>query len=314
MRILIGYDGSECADFAIDDLRRAGLPARGIEATVLSVADVWPELPASAFQGTSSSADSGSQIVRRAHELARLALEDAKGAAAAGKARLAAMFPEWTIHADSCGESPAGALIARAQQWNADLIVVGSEGRSALGRALLGSVSRDVLEHAPCSVRIGRKPRHAANEPIRLFVGIDGSTSAATAVSAVASRTWPARTTVYVATALDIRIATALAFAAPQPMAPFPAPTAQPSEEQWATEAVEAVAAELRRAGLTAITIVRPGDPKRVLLDEAEKCGADCIVVGAKGMSRVERFLLGSVSSAVAARAGCSVEVVRVPT
>jgi len=28
MKILIGYDGSECADAAIDELRRAGLPVR----------------------------------------------------------------------------------------------------------------------------------------------------------------------------------------------------------------------------------------------------------------------------------------------
>jgi nucleotide-binding universal stress UspA family protein len=53
------------------------------------------------------------------------------------------------------------------------------------------------------------------------------------------------------------------------------------------------------------------GDPKRVLVDEAETWSADCIFVGAKGMSRVQRVLLGSVSGAVAARANCSVEVVR---
>jgi len=52
-------------------------------------------------------------------------------------------------------------------------------------------------------------------------------------------------------------------------------------------------------------------EPKRLLLGEAESWGADCIFVGAKGMGRIERFLLGSVSSAVAARAHCSVEVVR---
>jgi nucleotide-binding universal stress UspA family protein len=52
-------------------------------------------------------------------------------------------------------------------------------------------------------------------------------------------------------------------------------------------------------------------EPKRLLLGEAESWGADCIFVGARGMGRVERFMLGSVSSAVAARAQCSVEIVR---
>jgi nucleotide-binding universal stress UspA family protein len=47
-----------------------------------------------------------------------------------------------------------------------------------------------------------------------------------------------------------------------------------------------------------------------LLIAEAESWGADCIFVGARGMGRIGRFLLGSVSSAVAARAHCSVEVV----
>ena len=50
---------------------------------------------------------------------------------------------------------------------------------------------------------------------------------------------------------------------------------------------------------------------KSLLLEEAERWGADCIFVGARGLNRLERLLLGSVSTAVAARARCSVEVVR---
>ena len=73
------------------------------------------------------------------------------------------------------------------------------------------------------------------------------------------------------------------------------------------------VTRELREAGLAAEPFVVEGDPKRVLLHEAERWGADCIFVGAKGHSRRERFLLGSVSAAVAARARCSVEIVRRP-
>ena len=44
---------------------------------------------------------------------------------------------------------------------------------------------------------------------------------------------------------------------------------------------------------------------------EAEKWGADCIFVGARGLNGLERLLLGSVSTAVASYAHCSVEVVR---
>jgi len=57
---------------------------------------------------------------------------------------------------------------------------------------------------------------------------------------------------------------------------------------------------------------LREGDPKHELPKAAEEWGADCIFVGSTGFSnRLERFVLGSVSAAVAARAHCSVEVVR---
>jgi nucleotide-binding universal stress UspA family protein len=58
--------------------------------------------------------------------------------------------------------------------------------------------------------------------------------------------------------------------------------------------------------------VVKEEDPKTLLLNEAEGWNADCIFVGARGVGRVERLLTGSVSSAVAGRAHCSVEIVRV--
>jgi nucleotide-binding universal stress UspA family protein len=75
-----------------------------------------------------------------------------------------------------------------------------------------------------------------------------------------------------------------------------------------ADESIEA----LRSAGLETEFVSEFGNPKSVLVDIAENWHADSIFVGANRFgSRVERFLLGSVSAAVAARAHCSVEVVR---
>ena len=53
------------------------------------------------------------------------------------------------------------------------------------------------------------------------------------------------------------------------------------------------------------------GTAKGVILDEAEKWGADLIVLGSRGLGALDRFLLGSVSHAVTQHAKCSVEVVR---
>jgi nucleotide-binding universal stress UspA family protein len=74
---------------------------------------------------------------------------------------------------------------------------------------------------------------------------------------------------------------------------------------------VDPMAALLRTRGLTVSSVIKEGDPKHILLDEAEQWEADSLFVGARGLSLMERFLLGSVSAAVAARAHCSVEVVR---
>ena len=60
-------------------------------------------------------------------------------------------------------------------------------------------------------------------------------------------------------------------------------------------------------------TKVLDGSAKRVILEEAETFGADLIVVGSHGQGNFERFLLGSVSQAVALHAKCSVEIVRSP-
>ena len=64
---------------------------------------------------------------------------------------------------------------------------------------------------------------------------------------------------------------------------------------------------------LTITTTVIEGSPKNVILEEAETFGADLIIVGSHGYGVVERFLLGSVSQAVALHAKCSVEIVRIP-
>ncbi|MFN2514262.1 MAG: universal stress protein, partial [Pyrinomonadaceae bacterium] len=78
-----------------------------------------------------------------------------------------------------------------ADQWKPDLIVVGSHGRTALGRFVLGSVSQRVLTEARCSVRIARGRVEEPDSPVRMIVGIEGSPGSEEAVRAVAVRTWP---------------------------------------------------------------------------------------------------------------------------
>ena len=76
---------------------------------------------------------------------------------------------------------------------------------------------------------------------------------------------------------------------------------------------VDEAAQRLRAARLNVSTAIEEGDPKTKIIDHARKWHADLIVLGSHGRKGLDRFLLGSVSEAVARHASCSVEIVRVP-
>jgi len=131
MKILIAYDGSECADAALDDLTHARLPATG-EMHIMSVAAMWfPPPPPSSYEIL--------EEARHAQSPAELQRDFAKTSDAAREAlvfaelardRIQTKFPNWKVTADSSCGSPAWELVAKADGWKPDLIVVGSHGRT----------------------------------------------------------------------------------------------------------------------------------------------------------------------------------------
>ena len=302
MKVLIGYDGSSCADGVLLDLRRAGLP-QTVEAVVMCVADVLmpPQMPPGPGIDEPLFPPALPEATRKAWARALHAIKEAEALAKQAAERLQTYFPTWKIHAEARADSPAWGLVKKADEWTPDLLVVGSHGRSALGRLILGSVSQKVLTEARCSVRIARGRMDAQDGPLRIVVGVDGSADADAAVRAVTRRVWPAGSEVLVLTAVDRMLASM----AQQPQ------TSGKDEWAWPRQVVEGAAEALRAAGLVVSSRVAEGDPKRLLPAEAEAWGADSIFLGARGLRGVERFLLGSVATAVAARAHCSVEVVR---
>jgi nucleotide-binding universal stress UspA family protein len=70
----------------------------------------------------------------------------------------------------------------------------------------------------------------------------------------------------------------------------------------------------LTKAGYRVETAVEEGDPKSKIVEDAASWKADLIILGSHGRRGMERFLMGSVSDAVARHAPCSVQVVRIPT
>lgn len=146
---------------------------------------------------------------------------------------------------------------------------------------------------------------------MKILLAIDGSPCSDAAVEEVARRPWPERSSVKVLTALET------------PMPPTP--------EAWALPLnyFQELDAALRKQGENVVNsalqklksnktfladaVLAPGSPRPVILDEAERWGADLIVLGSHGYGALKRFLLGSVSQAIVSHAKCSVEVVRCP-
>ncbi|HEX6626069.1 MAG TPA: universal stress protein [Pyrinomonadaceae bacterium] len=282
-KILIAYDGSACSDAALNDLRRAGLPAAA-EAVVITVADIILPPPGDQLRDAEARVHHVMESERHAQAHAEQVLEEARAVARRAGKLLKAAFPDWQVQAEVRCDSPAWAVVKLADQLDPCLVVVGSHGHSvAGGRLILGSVSQRVLYEARCSVRVARCSDERRAGPVRIVVGFNGSPDAEAAVEEVASRAWPEGSEAHVI----------VARAALKPEAP-------------------GVAVErLRAAGLTASEVDRDGDPAHVLIREAEEWGADSIFVGTRDLHGFQHLLHGSVSSAVAASAQCSVEVVR---
>ena len=302
MKILIAYDGSEDADAALEDLKRAGLPHE-VETLVMSIADVFVPPPGD------DEAVHVPGAVRRAHARAQQQLDEATALAKGASERIKSLFPGWQVRSEALADSPAWALIRTADQWKPDLVVMGARGHSVFGgRLILGSVSQRVLYEAKCSVRIARTSRKDADDPVRILIGIDQSSDSKAALEAVCSRSWPRGSEAGVLAVVD----TVMPINS-EPGDPAAMKWIEINDENWdqVREVFEPAAEKLRRAGLHAEILVRRGKPAEQLLEEADTWGAECIFVGAQGTTGIDRLLLGSVSSAVSARARCSVEVVR---
>jgi nucleotide-binding universal stress UspA family protein len=146
---------------------------------------------------------------------------------------------------------------------------------------------------------------------MKILLAIDGSDYGEAAVNSVAERPWPEGSEVKIISVMEI------------PYAPTTETWVLPNDyyselERVAREqAVAAVkyAVERMESGkasrLEITTSIIGGSAREAILDEAERWGADLIVLGSHGYSAWQRFLLGSVSHAVATHARCSVEIVR---
>ena len=144
---------------------------------------------------------------------------------------------------------------------------------------------------------------------MKILLAIDDSQFSEAVVQAVIAQFDPARTEVRV-----IHVIEPISVSAPPQMDPQYFPELR-EQVKGAQELVERAAHKLREAGFQVSTTVEKGDARSLIVDQAAPAAwnADLIVLGSHGRKGLKRFLLGSVSEAVARHASCSVEIVKIP-
>lgn len=203
------------------------------------------------------------------------------------------------------GASVPAAILAYAEEIDADLIVLGTQGRSGARRIVLGSTAEEVVTNAPCPVLTVRAGGTSVPgmEVRHLLVAVDFSSVSHVLV----------RHAQELAAAYDADLDLLHVIEEPAPSAFYRVDEFQSRVPAAATRARQALI-ELAGGGATVVSTryhVLVGRPARDILDFAEAQDTDLILLGV-GHVRGDRFgLLGGVAEQVVRRAPCLVATLR---
>ena len=201
-------------------------------------------------------------------------------------------------------ESAAGALQAEAEGEHAQVIVVGSTHRGAAGRILLGTVTQEVLDAAPCAVAVAPVGL-ASVQPISFSivgVGFDDTDTAHDALAVARSLARRAGSELRVIWAAHL-VARALPSAFMSYLGPDYFDHVRAEVEDRLNQATAPI-----RAEMVVETKIVGGDTIAALVEQSAKM--DLLVLGSRGYGPVKRVLLGSVSRRLVNGARCPVLIV----
>ncbi len=288
MRVLLATDGSKDARAAAEYLKDFPLPG---SATIRIVTLVT--LPPSALDVPPVAAFNESLLAegRRVVEEARTLLG-----------------PRAAVEERVVQGSPKEEIVRAAEEWPADLVVVGGRGLGGVRGFLLGSVSQTVARHVHCPVLV---VKGRARPLASVLIATDGSDGANEAIRFLLSLPLVRNTKVRLLSAVE---STPYPASAPKMIrAQLKGMIAQLERERRAeVEKVLDRAARELKARVTRLTRSMPtGHPAREIVAAAASFDADLVVVGARGLGGMKRLLLGSVSERVLHHARCPVLIVK---
>lgn len=287
MRLLLATDGSSASQAALREVQLRPWPANtSVEVlTVTEPPHLW------------AMSEPVEEVARRAQTVVDRALEDL---------HTAGLTTEGAV----ISGDPRRVILDRAHK--ADMLFVGSHGSSPITRFLMGNVASAAVRYAPCSVEVVRlNPKRTERQAAhRILVATDGSDSALKAVHSVATRPWPEGSEFRVLSVVELVAPPISALVEPAFVHLTNVEELRADAMRQAETAIDDAVRILGPQASTSISVLLDG-PKKVIVDEAEAWDADLIVVGSHGHTALDRYLMGSVSEAVAMHAPCSVEVIR---
>jgi len=197
-------------------------------------------------------------------------------------------------------------ILEVAERQHADLLVIGTRGRTGWRRMLLGSTAARVVRDARCPVVTVHPTDAGPPRPIRTVLVPTDFSEDATRAAEVAARA--------LVTEGPRRLVLVHAFRLPIETEHLPARMlidAIQAAEHTARAQIEALAAKLERPGLTIESFSREGYPVDVVLEHARVVRPDLIAMGTHGRSGLDRLFLGSTTERVLPSAPCPVLTVR---
>ncbi len=287
MNVLVATDGSKYGRWGVNWV--ATLPfVKPPRVTALHVLDVGalraPFLAQPVMAGTE-------RYIKE--EIQRMEARSAKTITDTKK-QLAALKLTGTVRKAQGAIAPV--ILKRAPKRDG-LLVVGSKGLDAFDRFMLGSVSTNLIHHATCPVLVVKDEAVSLR---RITLATDGSDASANALEFVLTTFQPDRSSGKGRQApIHVSVIHVMPF------------IKYPELKEAGRRLVEQSVQKLVKAGFTAEPMCQLGKPAEEIMKVAAKHHADLIVMGAKGLGAIARFLLGSVSTRVVQHATCSVLVVR---
>ncbi len=204
------------------------------------------------------------------------------------------------------GDDEAQAIVDRAHAWQAELVVVGSHGRTGLSRVLLGSVSEQVARRAHCPVLVARGTRRAG--PV--VVATDLTEASLGALHAAAAEAEARGVGLVAVVALDVPT-DFLPYGVLAPFGVYEQAPAADDIRELREAAAQTLAAWLTAAKVTAKPVVVEGRAAPEIVKLCETLGAQLVVCATHGRKGLDRLAMGSVTESILRHADCSVLVVR---